>query len=105
KIASDWTYMTLVGNVVAAVLAGIFLWIASDVRNYLETAQAGFWGWLAQAYGYPDRSATTTLVNLTLGLAVFLVAAIVVEIVIVVYVYPRKEEFAAKMLLELQSPG
>jgi hypothetical protein len=100
-IASDWTNMTIVGNIVASVMAAIFVWMALDIQNYLATAKAGFWGWLAQVYGYPNRAATTYMVNVTLALAVFLVCAVIVEIIIVIYVYPRKESFAEKMLVEL----
>jgi hypothetical protein len=102
KITSDWTNITIIGNILATVLATMFVWIALDIRSYLETAKAGVWGWLAQAYGYPDPTATMLMVNVTLGLAVFLVAAVVAEIGVVLYVYPRKEEFAVKMLLELK---
>ena len=101
KIASDWTNMTLFGNILAAVLAGLFLWIASDIQIYLETAKAGYWSWLAQAYGYPNASNTMLMVNVTRALAVFLAAAIIAEIIIVLYVYPRKDVFAEETLTKL----
>ena len=101
EIASDWTNMTLFGNMLAAVLAGIFFWIASDMQNFLETAKASYWSWLAQGYGYPDLSNTLFMINVTRALAVFLVVAIIAEILIVVYVYPRKNAFAEITLTKL----
>ena len=94
--------MTFFGNVVAAILAGIFWWIASDIQNYLETTKSGYWSWLAQAYGYPDHSHTMFMINETRALAIFLVAAIIIEVMIVTYVYPRKNVFAEAVLLQFQ---
>ena len=98
EIATDWAELTVFGNVAAAVIATIFLWIAKDVQAYAENGRSGFWGWLAHAYGYPDLHATMFLVNLTRGLAAFLIAAVAVEVLIVLYVYPRKEVFALEIL-------
>lgn len=103
EIASDWTNMTIFGNILAGVLAAIFFWIAADMQNYLETAKAGYWSWLAQGYGYPDPVNTMFMVNLTRALAIFLVAAIAIEILIVLYVYPRKNTFAENALLKLKN--
>jgi hypothetical protein len=101
EISSDWTNITLFGNILAAILAGVFLWIASDMQIYLKTAKADFWSWLAKAYGYPDVSNTMLMVNVTRILAIFLVAAIIAEILIVVYIYPRKNVFAEITLARL----
>ena len=94
--------MTIFGNILAAVMAAILLWIASDMQNYLETAKTGYWSWLAKGYGYPDFSNTLFMINMTRALAAFLVVAIVVEIIIVMYVYPRKNTFAEATLLQLK---
>ena len=102
EIASDWTNLTLYGNILAAVLVGMFLWIAVDMQNYLQTAKSGYWGWLARAYGYPDPLDTMFMINVTRTLAIFLAAAIAVEILIAIYVYPRKNAFAEITLLQLQ---
>ncbi len=101
EIASDWTNMTIFGNILAAVMAGILLWIASDMQNYLETAKAGYWSWLAPGYGYPNFSNTLFMINMTRALAAFLVVAVIVEIIIVTYVYPRKNVFAEITLKNL----
>lgn len=101
KIASDWTNLTLFGNIFAAVLAGIFLWIAFDMENYILTGKAGFWNWLARAYGYPDIYYTMFMINVTRAIAIVLVLTIAAEILIVIYVYPRKNAFAEETLQAL----
>jgi hypothetical protein len=101
KIASDWTNLTLCGNILAAFLAAIFLWIAADIENYTQTAKPSFWTWLAKAHGYLDLQYTTFMINLTRASAIFLALTIAVEILIVIYVYPRKNAFAQETLQAL----
>lgn len=98
KIASDWTNLTLIGNTVAAVLTALFLWIAADIENYMQTAKPNLWTWLAHAHGYPNLQYTTFMINLTRATAIFLALTIAVEILIVIYVYPRKNAFAQETL-------
>ena len=98
KIASDWTNLAIFGSVAAAFMTGILLWIAADMQNYVETAKPGFWTWLSKAYGYPDLQKTYFIIEFTRALAVFLIAAIAVEVLIVAYVYPRKDTFAQEIL-------
>jgi len=102
KIASDWTNLTLIGNILAAVLTAILLWIAADIENYMQTAKPNSWTWLAQAHGYPDLQYTTFMINLTRATAIFLALTIAVEILIVIYVYPRKNAFAQETLQSLR---
>lgn len=101
QIASDWANLTLFGNILAAVLAGIFLWISVDIEYYMQTAQSSFWTWLARAYGYPDLQRVMFMISLTRATAIFLAITIMVEILIVIYVYPRKNAFAQETLQAL----
>ena len=103
KIASDWTNLTVCGNILAAVLAGVFLWIAADMENYMLTAKPSFWTWLARAHGNPDLQYIIFMVNLTRAIAIFLVLTIAVEILVVIYVYPRKNAFAQETLQALST--
>ncbi len=98
KIASDWANLTLYGNILAAVLAGIFLWIAADMDNYMLTAKPSFWTWIARAYGYPDLRYVMFMINVTRAIAIFLALTVALEILIVIYVYPRKDAFAQETL-------
>ena len=98
RIDSAWTRLTIFGNVAAAIVVGLFLSIASDMQNYIENAKPGFWTWLARAYGYPDLRNAIFMIEMTRALAVFLILAIAAEMLIVVYVYPRKEAFAQEIL-------
>jgi hypothetical protein len=102
KISSDWANLTLYGSILAATLSAIFLWIASDVENYVLDFKAGFWSWLSKAYGYPDIQTSLFMIGVTRALAVFLIAAIALEIAIVIYVYPRRNGFADQTLAELK---
>jgi len=102
EIASDWTNLTVLGNIAAAVLAGVLFSIASDIENYVEQGKTGFWTWLATAYGYPDRQRTIFMVNFTRALAIFLTLMIVVEILIAIYVYRGKDKFAQETLHTLR---
>ena len=98
EISSDWKNLTLWGNIAAAIIAGIFLWISTDMQNFVETAKQSFWTWLARAYGYPYMDKMIFMVNVTVWLAFFLMVTVFIEIVIVMYVYPRKDSFAQDTL-------
>ena len=101
KISSNWTNLTLYGNILAVAMIAVFWWIASDIETYLNTGKASVWSWLSAAYGYPDFQITLLMINLTKLLAIILVGAIAVEILIVLYVYPRVDAFAEESLKKL----
>ncbi len=100
-ITSDWKNLTLYGNILAAVIAAIFLWIASDINNYIVRLEPGYWTWLAQIYASPNTIHVMFMVNVFRVLGIFLIAAIAAEILIVIYVYPRKDMYAQHTLKTL----
>jgi hypothetical protein len=103
RISRDWNNLTLYGSIAAAVLALILLWIANDMQNYLQTSAYGKWTWLAKGFGYPNTQKATMMINLTWVLAAFLIVTIVLEIVVVLYVYRGKEGFAKEIAQSLSS--
>ena len=68
------------------------------MKSYIETARPGFWAWLAQIYGSNDTWGAIFMINVIQALEIFLVLVIVVEILIVIYVYPRKNVFSWQIL-------
>jgi hypothetical protein len=98
KLASDWKNITLIGCVLAAILAGICIWMAADLSAFMSTNVPGVWSWLVTNDGYVNVLAERAFINLTLGLAVFLTVVIVLEAAIVVYDKSKIDVFAAKIL-------
>ena len=101
SVASDWATLTFWGNVLAAIIAGIFWWIASDLEAFISNQTAGYWIWLARAFGYPDINYMSFMINLTKILSIVLVVTIILEIADVVYVYSKIDRFADETLSEL----
>lgn len=101
QISSDWKNLTLYGNMVAALVAAIFVWIATDMSIFLESGRIGFWTWLAQIYGAHNPWGAFFMIKVIQALAIVLTATILIEILIVVYVYPRKNAFSKQVLKEL----
>jgi hypothetical protein len=101
KLASDWKNITAVGCVLAFVLVGVCLWMATDLSAFMVTHEPSFWSWLVTVEGNVDLQASQTLVNLTWGLAVFLSVVILLEIAIVVYVYSKINTFAEETLNQI----
>jgi hypothetical protein len=101
KLASDWKNITLVGCIFAVVLAGICVWMATDLTAALSTHQNTFWSWLVSVGGTVDSAAAQSFVNLTWALAAFLVVIIVLEGAIVVYVRSRIDVFSKEILNQL----
>lgn len=103
RIAPNWKNLTLYGNIVAAFVAGLFLWIAADMSHYMETGEPSFWSWLAQVYAYRNLGYAAFMINVNRALALVLVITIVFEIIIVIYVYPRSNIFAQQILDRMPS--
>ncbi len=98
EITPDWKNITLYGTILAAFLVGIFMWIAIDLQNYLQTAKPNNWSWILPTNSYIDPSSTTHLIQITIALAIFLIITIAAEILIAFYVYSRKKQFAQECL-------
>ena len=98
SLSSDWANLTLYGSLFAAFVAAVFWWISSEIETYLTTQISGYWTWLAEAYGYPNFQRTLFMVNVTRALAIIIVATIILEILIVVYVYRGIDTFSEEVL-------
>ena len=98
RISSDWKNITIIGCALAAVLAGLCLWISVDLTAFLGSGKASFWSWLASVNGNVDVSVAQTFVNLTKALGIFLSVVIVLEIVVVAYAYTGIDRFAQETL-------
>jgi len=102
RISTDWKNLTLLGSIITAILMGIFIWILIDMNSYFETARPVFWAWLAQMYGSYDSGGAMFIIRLIQSLTIFLVFTIVFEIIIVIYVYPRKDAFSRQVLEKIK---
>lgn len=98
SISSDWTNLTLYGNILAGIMAAVFLWIAADIENYIIGFKIGYWTWLAQIYSASNAAYAMLIANVIKALGIFLIVAIAAEILIVIYVYPRKNIYAQQTL-------
>lgn len=103
QISSDWKNLTLYGNIVAALVAAIFVWIATDMNNFLESGRIGFWTWLAQMYGTHNPWGAFFMIKVIQALAIVLTVTILIEILIVIYVYPRKNAFSKQVLEKISN--
>ena len=101
KLASDWKNITAVGCALAVVLVGVCLWMATDLGAFMVTHEPSFWSWLVTVEGNVDLRVGQAFVNLTWGLAIFLSAIILLEMVIVVYVYSKIDAVTKEALDQL----
>lgn len=101
QISKDWKNTTLYGTILAAIILGIFIWITVDMNNYIEFNNPGFWVWLVKIYGSTDSWGPRFMINVIQVLGIFLFFTIIFEIVIVVYVYPRKNAFSEEILRKI----
>ena len=101
KLTSDWKNITIVGCILAAVLAGVCMWMALDLGAFLATGAPSVWSWLVTAEDQVEFRAGEAFVNLAWGLAIFLFVVIAVEAIVFVYARSRIEAFAAEVIGEL----
>jgi sterol desaturase/sphingolipid hydroxylase (fatty acid hydroxylase superfamily) len=87
KVAAEWKYTTVIGCVLAVVLAGVCLWMATDLGTFLVTQQPSVWSWLITLQGTIEFQAGNAIVTLTYGLAFFLFIVVASEVAIYVNVH------------------
>jgi len=93
--------LTLYGNIITVFVIALFLWITIDLNNYLKTANPGTWTWIAKITTSQNNLATILTINLMQALTIFLTLVIIFEILTVIYVYPRKNNFSQKITQKL----
>lgn len=98
KLASDWKNITLVGCILAAAFTAVCLWLASDLSAFSVTREPGVWSWIVTAGSNVNLKAAAVLVNLTYGLAAFLLAVIGLEAAVVAYVHKKIDVFTQQTL-------
>jgi hypothetical protein len=98
SLSSDWKNITLVGCVLAAVLASVCVWMASDLNGVLASGHSSFWSWLITVDGNVNNSVGGVFVRLVWGLAGFLSAVIALEAAIYVYAHAKIDAFATQVL-------
>jgi hypothetical protein len=101
KLASDWKNITLIGCAFAIFLAGLCIWMATDLTTIMITHQNSFWSWLVTVEGIVDLIAARAFVSLMWGLAAFLSVIIILEALIVVYVRSKIDAFTGEILNQL----
>jgi hypothetical protein len=101
KLASDWKNITLIGCAFAIFLAGLCIWMATDLTTIMITNQNSFWSWLVAVEGIVDLIAARAFVNLMWGLVAFLSLIIILEALIVVYVRSKIDAFTEEILNQL----
>lgn len=103
NLSSDWKNVTFLGCALAAVLIGVCLWLAFDLGAFMVDQKPSFWSWLITVNGSVDFQIGHAFVRLTEFLAAFLSAIIALELVIVIYVKSKIEQFAEATLNPLLS--
>jgi hypothetical protein len=101
KLASDWKNITIVGCVLAIVLMGLCVWMATDLTALIDTHQSGFWSWLVTVDGNVDLVAAHAFANLTWELTAFLSVILLLEAAIVVYARSKIDAFTEDALKQL----
>ncbi|MGD6807903.1 MAG: hypothetical protein ACQCN4_13215 [Candidatus Bathyarchaeia archaeon] len=101
KLTSDWKNITVIGCILAFILAAVCLWLATDLGAFLNTGNPSFWRWLVSARGQVAFQAGEAFVNLAWGLAVFLFIIIAAEAIVYFYCGSRVETFATEVVGEL----
>jgi hypothetical protein len=101
SLAANWKNLTIIGSVLSVVVAAVCWWIATDLTGFVATQQPSFWSWIATSGGFPNVDVALLFALLMQGLAVFLVAVVLLEIVIFMYAKSRVDVFAEEALRTL----
>lgn len=98
KLSSDWKNITIVGCIVAVILAGFCVWMALDLSQFMFDGNPSFWGWIITSGETVKFQAGEAFVNLSWGLAVFLSIVVALEAGIYFYASRNLEVFAKETI-------
>lgn len=99
KLSSDWKNITIIGCILAAILTIFCIWVALDLSQFMMDGNPSFWSWIITSNDTVKFQAGEAFVNLSWGLAVFLIIIIALEAAIYVYA-TRHIEVLAKEAVE-----
>lgn len=98
KLASDWKNITIIGCILSAILTAFCIWVALDLSQFMVDGNPSFWGWLISSRDTVKFQAGEAFVNLSWGLAVFLIIVIALEAAIYVYAARHIEVLAKEVV-------
>jgi hypothetical protein len=98
KLAADWKNITIIGCILAAILTAFCIWVASDLSRFMVDCNPGFWSWIITSGDTVKFQAGEAFVNLSWGLAVFLIIVIALEAAIYVYAQRHLEVYAKEAI-------
>lgn len=101
SLASDWISTSVFGCVLLIIFIFVFGWMAMVLEARTTAERQSLGGWIAEKLlGYTGFQETLAIANLLRILAIIFFVMLIVDIIIDVYVYARKDLFS-KEILEL----
>jgi hypothetical protein len=98
RLASGWKNLTIVGSVLAVIVASVCWWISLDLEGFITTHQASYWSWLTTSDGYVSYEFAQTFAGLSRWLGVFLIVVVILEALIFAYASKKIDAFAEDCL-------
>jgi hypothetical protein len=84
SMASDWVKLNVASYVIAAALATVIFWVASDLRN---NSVLGLFNQVIEVQNYSQALLLSNLLN---GAATLILALIIISVIVDAYAYKRK---------------
>jgi hypothetical protein len=98
KLSRDWTYITVIGIILSAVIVGVCLWMSLDLTYFLDTSLTTTWSWIASVGGNIYYELGESFIGLTRMLAGFLTAIILAEVAILLFARSRIDTFIKEIV-------
>lgn len=98
SLTLDWIGVSILGYLLAAILAFMFWWLAIDLEVYIARSGGILWGWLAEALGYNISQQSFLFANLLRVLSTVSFIVIIYLIIADIYISIRKDSFAKQTL-------
>jgi hypothetical protein len=101
KLAKDWKNITLIGCLLAAILASVCVWMALDLSAFMMNGNPSFWSWVVTANQQVLFQAGEAFINLAWGLAIFLSVIIALEIAVFINCQTKIETLSEEAINQL----
>jgi len=101
SLTPDWIGVSILGYVLAIILALIFWLLAMDLEAYITRGAGVLWSWLLTAYGHSGSPPPLLMVSFFEVLSAVGVIVLVYLIIADIYISIRKDSFAERVLRQL----
>jgi hypothetical protein len=90
--------LAVLGFIGVSIVGAFLLWLAWDIKAYVEGLRSTFAGWLAEQLGYMEFVNLIRIAQTFEIFAFIIFAILIIALIHTIYLYSKREEFTKEIL-------